>query len=183
MVSIDYDSIADAVPGPFNCQNLSYNSWRIATSVTSDALITQDIVNGAIIAFILAFGCSFLNGQSSSSSFVSWSSQSKKQNDSNDTDTLGEGIDGSGNGRNFNAYVWKEMSREGHVLYKTNMRQKINAHSTPIRKIEKKDSLALLVLFVPIFFVEFFFGETVHVQNEYGRRDHSEVMLSFWMRS
>jgi hypothetical protein len=165
MVPNGYDAIAYTVPGPLNCQNISDNSYKIATSATSDALSTQDIVNGAIIAFILAFGCSFLNGQSSSSSFVSWPSRLKKQNDSNDTDTSSvEGIDGKGNGRNFNADDWKEMSREeNYILFRTKIRQRSNVDTnTPIRKVDTEENklvlVALLALFVPIFFVEFFFA-------------------------
>jgi hypothetical protein len=89
----------------------------------------------------------------------------KKQNDSNDTDTSSvEGIDGKGNGRNFNADDWKEMSREeNYILFRTKIRQRSNVDTnTPIWKIDKEENklvlVALLALFVPIFFVEFFFA-------------------------
>ena len=157
MASKDYDVVADAMPGTFDGQHFLENS-----SITNDVLSTQDIVNGAIIAFVLAFGYSFLNGQSSSSSFVSWPSESKKRNDIISIDKTAEEFAGGGDDRTFNADDWKEMSREeNYVLYKTKIRQRsiANAPNRKIDRIENKLVLvALSALFVPIFSVEFFFA-------------------------
>ncbi len=166
----------------------------------SDAILsTSDIVVGTIMAFVLAFGWSFLNGQSTSSNFISWQSQlSNNDNDKaniseEDSSTLlkveGEkgiesDVDGSDNGnigaaKVFNAENWKEMSREeNYVLYNTRVRAEVGRERRGSRedsstrtdtdgdtslvagaRNEKKWVLvALLVLFVPIFSVEFFFA-------------------------
>ena len=158
MVSNDYDVVADAMPGTFDGQNFLENS-----SITSDVLSTQDIFDGAIIACVLAFGYSFLNGQSSSSSFVSWPSESKKRNDIVSIDKTSEEFAGGGDDRTFNADDWKEMSREeNYVLYNTKIRQRSIAENAPIRTIDRIENklvlVALLALFVPIFSVEFFFA-------------------------
>ena len=158
MVSNDYDVVADAMPGTFDGQNFLENS-----SITSDVLSMQDIVDGAIIACVLAFGYSFLNGQSSSSSFVSWPSESKKRNDIISIDKTTEEFAGGGDDRTFNADDWKEMSREeNYVLFRTKIRQRSIAENAPIRKIDMIENklvlVALLALFVPIFSVEFFFA-------------------------
>ena len=141
----------------------------------NDVLSTQDIVVGTIIAFILAFGYSFLNGQSSSTSFVSWPSQSNKENDilEDAIDILMEtsdvGLDSDE--KTFNADSWKEMSREeNYILYNTKIRQKSNPDYNKMESrmqndnddMKKKENklilVALLILFVPIFSVEFFFA-------------------------
>ncbi|KAL3803305.1 hypothetical protein ACHAW5_009765 [Stephanodiscus triporus] len=163
IVSNDYHGVVNVVPYLFDDQIILDNSYGIATSVTRDVLSTQDIVNGAILACVLAVGYSFLNGQSSSSSFVSWPSESKNRNGTIDIEKLAQGNDTDGNDRIFNADDWKEMSREeNYILYKTKIRQRSNADNPPIRNIDKKENklvlVALLALFVPIFSVEFFFA-------------------------
>jgi len=136
-----------------------------SATTTSDVLSTQDIVDGTIIALILAFGYSFLNGQSSSSSFVSWPSESKQSGDvpSFDIDRTELGDDDVN--KVFDADNWKEMSREeNYVLYNTKIRRRRTKsdNSTSIRPIDNKENrlvlVALLVLFVPIFSIEFFFA-------------------------
>ena len=163
----------------------------------SDAILsTSDIVVGTIMAFVLAFGWSFLNGQSTSSNFISWQSQhdNDKANISEENSrTLlqveGEkgtdfDVDGSNNGNSgaakvFNAENWKEMSREeNYVLYNTRVRAEVGRErrggreDSSTRTDTEDDTLivagarnekkwvlvALLVLFVPIFSVEFFFA-------------------------
>lgn len=145
-----------------------FNSQIISDTTTAidGVLSIQDIVVGIILAFALAFGWSFLNGQSSSTSFVSWPSQTKN---SNDTIDITNSVKGSGVGDDdinkiFNEDNWKEMSREeNYVLYNTKIRQKKNEMSEkkPALQSDKENRLvliALLVLFVPIFSVEFFFA-------------------------
>ena len=123
-----------------------------------DVLSNQDIAVGTILAVVLALGWSFLNGQSSSTSFVSWPSQTKDWQ--NDGPVFEQEDD-----RVFDEENWKEMSREeNYVLYNTKIRQRkeeeMQKGSAPnVGKKENRLILAgLLVLFVPIFSVEFFFA-------------------------
>ena len=122
-----------------------------ATVTPADVLSTQDIAMGTILAFILSFGYSYLNGQSSTSNFISWA---PNNNNNKDDQTL---VD-SDCDKTFNADSWKEISRkENYVLYSTRIRRQSN-----LGRREKKENksilLALLVLFVPIFSIEFFFA-------------------------
>lgn len=169
-----------------------------------EVLSTSDIVVGAILAFALAFGWSFLNGQSTSSNFISWRSQLDGSRDNAEASTPGivdsditkmsdreerNGYDGDDNSAEsgtsapkvFNADNWKEMSREeNYVLYNTRVRadrdsgreRKADRDAATtngdtkgnmevvsgIRSEKKWVLVALLVLFVPIFSVEFFFA-------------------------
>jgi len=131
-----------------------------STDVVADALSTQDIIVGSIIAVILAFGYSYLNGQSSSSNFVSWSSQTNKLLAEVETATTQTDDDNV-----FDANEWKDISREeNYVLYntriKSSLQQQRQSNNPKLqRKTENKWVLvALLALFVPIFSVEFFFA-------------------------
>ena len=128
----------------------------------ADVLSTQDIVVGTILALALAFGYSFLNGQSSSTSFISWPSQSGDRNDAQDisspeSDVVDDKV--------FNEQSWEEMSREeNYVLYNTKIRQRRDEISsdTSLQNVNKKENkmvlTALLLLFIPIFSAEFFFA-------------------------
>ena len=104
----DYGVATEIISDPFNGQTISDNVYgnAIATSTANDILSTEDIVVGTVLAFILAFGYSFLNGQSSSTSFVSWPDQSRNKNDTFDT-----GSDEEDDKVFFNSDNWKEMSR------------------------------------------------------------------------
>jgi len=133
-----------------------------SADVVGDALSTEDIVVGTILAFILAFSYSYLNGQSSSTSFVSWGNQIQKENESLEAETTDD------DERVFDANNWKDISREeNYVLYNTRVKsslQKLNtkqqkSNNVNVDKTENKLVLvALLALFVPIFSVEFFFA-------------------------
>jgi len=136
----------------------------VGDASVGDALSTEDIVVGTIIAFILAFTYSYLNGQSSSTSFVSWGNQIQKNED-----TLFESIETTGDDeRVFDAKNWKDISREeNYVLYNTRVKSSLqklnskqqNSNNVNVDKTENKLVLvALLALFVPIFSVEFFFA-------------------------
>jgi len=131
-------------------------------TTTTDILSTQDIVIGTILAFILAFGWSYLNGQSSSI-FVSW--PSKKNGDDTLSEDITTSIRESDNENTFDAEDWKEMSREeNYVLYNTKIRQSIDEKkpTQQLDEVKKKENkavlIALLVLFIPIFSIEFFFA-------------------------
>jgi hypothetical protein len=156
-----------------NCQTLSdticgkeFND--VASSSATDVLSTEDVVVGIVLAFTLAFGYSFLNGKSSSTSFVSWPSQS-------DTGTSVQGSDVEDDKVFFDTDNWKEMSREeNYVFYNTRIRQKIKAEKQPMQN--KKENrpkldlslLGLLVLFVPIFSFETFFALSRQIVCEMG---------------
>ena len=181
VVSNINDASTDVAPFSFTSQTISADNTMngIDTTMTytsaNDVLSTQDIVVGTIIAFILAFGYSYLNGQSSSTSFVSWPSQSNNENftleDVVDISMEPSDVDLSSDERTFNADNWKEMSREeNYILYNTKIRQKSNPdynkmgstmqnENDDMKKKENKLILvALLILFVPIFSAEFFFA-------------------------
>ena len=153
-------------PGGKFCHNLIRRSSSIVASTSTpsvaavgDALSTEDIVVGTILAFVLAFTYSYLNGQSSSTSFVSWGNQIQKNEDPFESIETA-----SDDERVFDAKNWKDISREeNYVLYNTRIKSKLNtqqtANNTKVDKTENKLVLvALLALFVPIFSVEFFFA-------------------------
>ena len=182
--SNDVTTSTDVAPFSFTSQTISSDNimngidTTMASTSANDVLSTQDIVVGTIIAFILAFGYSFLNGQSSSTSFVSWPSQSNNENDTLEEEAIDismetndVGLDSDEKTKTFNADSWKEMSREeNYILYNTKIRQKSNPDynkkesrmqndNDDMKKKENKLILvALLILFVPIFSVEFFFA-------------------------
>mmetsp|Transcript_5525 Transcript_5525/g.9339 ORF Transcript_5525/g.9339 Transcript_5525/m.9339 type:complete len:207 (-) Transcript_5525:304-924(-) len=129
-----------------------------SVAAVGDALSTEDIVVGTILAFVLAFTYSYLNGQSSSTSFVSWGNQIQKESFES-VETTGD------DDRVFDAKNWKDISREeNYVLYNTRIKSKLNtkqqnSKNANVDKTENKLVLvALLALFVPIFSVEFFFA-------------------------
>ena len=148
---------------------LAYSSSPSAADavLVGDALSTQDIVVGTIIAFILAFTYSYLNGQSSSTSFVSWGNQIQEKNE------VAENLESTetkeDDNRVFDADNWRDISREeNYVLYNTrikssmqNLNTKQNSNSNDVNDVSKTENLvlvALLALFIPIFSVEFFFA-------------------------
>lgn len=103
-----------------------------------DVLSTRDLVDGSLLAFSLA-------------AFFSVLQQRRRPND---TPTMKN--DETEHGNVFNAVAWKEMSRpENYVYYNSKLREMSSRKDEP--KQEKKWILiSLLVLFVPIFSVEFF---------------------------
>ena len=145
----------------------------LSKSSDVDVLSTQDIIVGTILAFILAFGYSYLNGQSSSTNFVLWGSQSSQITPlSNSTGVV------SSSSTVFNETNWKEISKtENYILYNTRIRD-MQALSTSKTKMVANRSdnssditnnnnssrqnkvvfVALLALFLPIFCIEIFFA-------------------------
>jgi len=171
--------------------NLQMSPWNDLPSInisSDDVLGNQDIIDGTIIAFLLAFLFSFLQGRSPSSSNVKlWPAE--KSNDSGSASTskkfssdpmasanINSGDDQTGSNSKADAKVifdgdaWREVSKpENYVLYTSKIRNKgqqqrqlkqekdasnTNAFSQENRIV----LLGLLVLFVPIFSVEFFFA-------------------------
>ena len=114
-----------------------------------DVMSNEDIFVGVIIAVTLAFTASFLQGQRSQSDFVLW-----------ENDGLREEAQQEGNVV-FDAEAWKEMSQpDNYILYKRKLKEREdNRKNNREYRMEKAWVLvALLVLFVPIFSVEFFFA-------------------------
>ena len=144
---------------------ISTTQQLLSSTNDADVLSTQDIVIGTILAFALAFGYTYLNGQSSSSNFVSWSSQAGeiRTDDTPSMSTLYNTT--SINSTVFNETNWKEMSRrENYILYNTRIRRKKegredaqNKNNPPSRE-NKLVLVALLALFLPIFSIEIFFA-------------------------
>jgi len=155
--SLEMVSSNEEVVSSFDNQAATLDINGIDTTKT-DILSTQDIIVGTILAFILAFGWSYLNGQ-----FVSW--PSKKNGDDTLSEDITTSIRESDNENTFDAEDWKEMSREeNYVLYNTKIRQSIDGKkpTQQLNEVKRKENkavlVALLVLFVPIFSIEFFFA-------------------------
>lgn len=135
-----------------------------------EVLSSQDIVIGTILAFILAFGYSYLNGQSSSTNFVSWRSGPQQPSYPDDTFDSTTFDTAEVNTTVFNETNWKEMSRaENYILHNSRIRDKQfgmqkTSSNTPHnnnnnnRKENKAILMALLALFLPIFSIEIFFA-------------------------
>ena len=152
-------STADAINDVVVTSETSGPSLDIQSIFANDILSTQDIVNGAILACALAIGYSYLNGQSSTSSFVSWPNQ--KQYDDDDSLFIDPSVQGNDN-KIFNAEDWREMSKkENYILYNTNIRRRSSGIKS-MGYIDKRENyltlVALLLVFVPIFSAECFFA-------------------------
>ena len=117
-----------------------FSQLTICHDAPVNALTSDDILIGTILALCLALLASFLQSQRSSPDFVHWN----KEND-----------DGTMNSTKvFGTDAWKEMSRpENYVFYK----RKLSAKKT-VNGEQKWVFIALLALFIPIFSVEFFFA-------------------------
>jgi hypothetical protein len=153
-----------------------------STARTTDALSSQDIGIGIVLALLLAALASFLQGQSTSSfpNFVLWVRDS--DGEATDTDTPADvgnaslatattlpvsDDDDDGNAMSskskilFNATNWNEMSRPENYIWYSN--PNLRANETP--KVQKSKLanannrlalLALVILFIPIFGAELF---------------------------
>mmetsp|Transcript_12552 Transcript_12552/g.26094 ORF Transcript_12552/g.26094 Transcript_12552/m.26094 type:complete len:240 (-) Transcript_12552:481-1200(-) len=148
-----------------------------------DVLADQDIFDGVIIAFVLAFGFSFLQSRSSSNFILSRSQyDTVSEKDVEDSEVnpqpqsqLGENnstlvfidTDGEVGAKTvFDGQDWKEMSRpENYVWYNAKFRKGESTETSeslrqPFGDSSKKEKrwilVGLLLLFVPIFSFEFF---------------------------
>eukprot|EP00980_Cylindrotheca_fusiformis_P021907 scaffold8747_cov96-Cylindrotheca_fusiformis.AAC.2 len=137
-------------------------------------LSTEDIVVGVILALLLAFLASFLQGRGSQSdSYVLWQEEREKKCSSSSAsdrtdDTNAEPFDAASNDAKdnrdsnlvFDGDSWKEMSRpENYILFKRNLGKKKKKEFGNINNGEQTGVIvALLLLFVPIFSIEFFFA-------------------------
>ena len=150
---------------------LHHNSLTLSVSDV-EVLSPQDIIIGTFLALILAFGYSYLNGQSSSTDFVSWRSGPQTNNKVSESEVVLLEEAAVRNSTVFNETNWKEMSREeNYVLYNTRIRKKksimsklnkdaeTGSHSSTNQSRENKlVVIALLALFLPIFSIEIFFA-------------------------
>lgn len=128
--------------------------------VPVDVIGTSDVVNGTLIAFVLAFTASFLQGRRNRDDFAPSEVSDKNTISSS---TVGDNDDDSLSGDNitFDADSWKEISRpESYILYKQKLREREakSSSGSPFDSEKAWVLIALLALFVPIFSVEFFFA-------------------------
>ena len=116
-------------------------------SFSDGALEYQDLVDGTILAFVLAFSYSYLNRNASN--VVLW-----KQEEEEDEDWKEREMKRTV----FNEEAWKDISRPENYVY-FNKRQ--SSQGTPDiigKKENRKVLIALLILFTPLFSAEFFFA-------------------------
>ncbi|VEU39001.1 unnamed protein product [Pseudo-nitzschia multistriata] len=128
------------------------------TSVPIDVIGTSDVFYGTLIALVLGLTASFLQGRRSRDDFAPNELPNMNMTSSavvgNKDDTF------STDNVIFDADSWKEMSRpESYVFY--NQKLKERKSKSLKSKFNSENAwvlIALLVLFVPIFSVEFFFA-------------------------
>jgi len=133
------------------------------TSVPVDVIGTSDIIYGTLIALVLAFTASFLQGRRNreDSDFIltapsEFSSGNTTSSSTTDSDSLS-----TESTTTFDADSWKEISRpESYIFYKQKLRERESKSSSKSSSGSERVwiLLALLALFVPIFSVEFFFA-------------------------
>ena len=157
--------------------------WSGTTNIENGILSNEDIFIGTILALGIAFLFSFLQGRSpSSSNIILW------KDTPNESDMTNIAIDDPmsldfeeydneiSKTKVFDGDMWKEMSRpENYAVYNREVSQlsedeskperrnlstsQLNGQQNPGGKKENKLVLiSLLILFVPIFSVEFFFA-------------------------
>ena len=128
------------------------------SSAPVDVIGTSDVIYGTLIALVLAFTASFLQGRRNNSDFVL-----SEVSDRNTTKPIqiDDDVSSSSEGNTFDADSWKEISQpESYVFYKQKLREReLKSSSESSFGSERKWVLfALLALFVPIFSIEFFFA-------------------------
>jgi hypothetical protein len=133
--------------------------------VPVDVIGTSDIIYGTLIALVLAFTASFLQGRRNreDSDFIltppsefSSGNTTSLSTTFNDNDSLS-----TESSTTFDADSWKEISRpESYIFYKQKLRERESKSSSKSSGGSERVwiLLALLTLFVPIFSVEFFFA-------------------------
>jgi hypothetical protein len=147
--------------------------------VNMDVLSTDDLIYGTLIALVLAFTASYLQGRANQSDTSATTTTATATNsamiiDSNVTDSRNVTVTNetyvSGDQRNivFDGDSWQEMSRpDNYILYNRKLRQGRRKGADDGRALETSSNIelervwiivALLALFIPIFFVEIFFA-------------------------
>ena len=147
-------------------------SLSISSDSADNILSNQDLIDGTFIAVLLAFMFSYLNGRTPSSSNVKLWPNDRAATDLLNPDVLLETRLNSTESAGisvFDANDWKEAGKaENYILYTNKIRKdKIRKEREPneslsdskaFQKENRLALIALLVLFVPIFSVEFFFA-------------------------
>ncbi|KAG7346639.1 hypothetical protein IV203_005708 [Nitzschia inconspicua] len=126
------------------------------TAFSADILSSSDIFNGSLIALLLAFLASFLQGRRNQNDLVLWEQPVGNLTSSSNEETT----------RIFDRDAWNEMSRpENYILYNQRVRQKKFSQPKPLQDqspsfpVERAWVIVgLLALFVPIFSIEIFFA-------------------------
>ena len=135
-------------------QNLQQSTILYSVTEPVDVLTTSDLFYGTIIAFLLAFTASFLQGRRNQDDF------DLGEFGVNELDK--DGIRESLSNETIVFDSWKEISRpDNYIFYKRRSQGKElqDIPGSPSFQIERAwVVLALLALFIPIFSVEFFFA-------------------------
>lgn len=129
------------------------------TSVPVDVIGASDILDGTLIALVLAFTASYLQGRRNSDDVVL--SEVSKRNITSSSTVVDHNDSLSSESVTFDADSWEEISRpESYIFYKQRLRDReLKSSSQSSFDSEKMWAIfALLALFVPIFSVEFFFA-------------------------
>ena len=125
-----------------------------------DILSSEDIIIGSVLALALAFLWSFLQGRLSNSDVILWRVNPTEYMDGPFLSLNEEPTTISNSTTTFAGSDWKEMSREeNYVFYNTKVRKQLSGQlkqPTLLKEEKKWVIVALLVLFVPVFFFEFF---------------------------
>jgi hypothetical protein len=158
-----YHFLSDSFPGTFSTRS---NTMTLSFDNMNDGILTsEDIFVGTILALAIAFLFSFLQGKSpSSSNIVLWQDNTRIEEDKEVS-----------NEKIFDGDMWKEISRpENYAAYNRENSQVIRMDETEESEKNKPSTIllnrdngskenklvliSLLILFVPIFSVEFFFA-------------------------
>lgn len=127
-----------------------------SSGVAGDGVMSaKDIREGFLLGVALALSYSFLNGQSTSSSFISWPGQGDNASPRLE---LNQTV---GDRQVFDQ--WNETKREeNYVLYNTRIRERLITGVERQRSESTRESkvviVSLMALFFPIFGVEMFFA-------------------------
>lgn len=146
------------------------SNLMMTISPADNILSNSDLINGTIIAFLLSFMFSYLNGRTPSSSNIKlWPNEDEQGNrievDQLQSQNTTDYSIGNNSAIVFDADNWKDISKpENYILYTQKIRQKESRTSSGLKErpaVKKENRLvliALLILFVPIFSIEFFFA-------------------------
>ena len=128
--------------------------------VSTDVLSTEDILIGVVLSFALAFLWSYLEGKRSNSDII------LRKNDSNEDERdwkflrTDDNTSISNSTKTFNGNDWKQISREeNYVYFNTKVRKQLLRQNPAPKTLKREQTwvlVALLVLFIPVFSVEFF---------------------------
>ena len=130
----------------------------LAMTLQNDGVLgTTDLVDGLLLAFVLAFSYSYLNRDSSN--IILWRT-GYSELESKEEDTVNYNEDHRETKINrtvFGKDSWIEVSRPENYIFFNKRRKRDEIDGEP-RKESKLYLVGLLVLFVPLFSIEFFFA-------------------------